>query len=49
MMEDLNISLDIVENKYDELAKQGKTPMFISIENELAGIIAVADVVKRKQ
>ena len=46
MMEDLNISLDIVENKYDELAKQGKTPMFISIENELAGIIAVADVVK---
>ena len=46
MMEDLNISLDIVENKYEELAKQGKTPMFISIENELAGIIAVADVVK---
>ncbi|WP_418572448.1 copper-translocating P-type ATPase, partial [Intestinibacter bartlettii] len=46
MMEDLNISLDIVENKYEELAKQGKTPMFISIENELAGIIAVNDVVK---
>ena len=46
MMEDLNISLDIVENKYEELSKQGKTPMFISIENELAGIIAVNDVVK---
>ncbi|MCI6737663.1 MAG: heavy metal translocating P-type ATPase [Intestinibacter sp.] len=46
MMEDLNISLDIVENKYEELSKQGKTPMFISIDNELAGIIAVADVVK---
>ena len=46
MMENLNISLDIVENKYEELAKQGKTPMFISIENELAGIIAVNDVVK---
>lgn len=46
MMEDLNISLDIVENKYEELAKQGKTPMFISIEDELAGIVAVADVVK---
>ncbi len=46
MMENLNISLDIVKNKYEELAKQGKTPMFISIENELVGIIAVADVVK---
>lgn len=46
MMEDLNIFLDIVENKYEELSKQGKTPMFISIDNELAGIIAVADVVK---
>ncbi|MDY2735117.1 heavy metal translocating P-type ATPase [Intestinibacter sp.] len=46
MMESLNISLDIVENKYEELSKQGKTPMFISIDNELAGIIAVADVVK---
>lgn len=46
MMEDLNISLDIVENKYEELSKQGKTPMFISIDNELSGIIAVADVVK---
>lgn len=46
MMKNLNISLDIVKNKYEELAKQGKTPMFISIENELVGIIAVADVVK---
>lgn len=30
----------------DEFAKAGKTPMFVVIDNQLAGIIVVADVVK---
>lgn len=30
----------------DQLANEGKTPMFITIDNKLAGIIAVADTTK---
>ncbi|MEG0137308.1 MAG: HAD-IC family P-type ATPase, partial [Cetobacterium sp.] len=45
-MEDSKISLCDLNDKWDELATQGKTPMYIAIDNELAGIIAVADVVK---
>jgi Cu+-exporting ATPase len=30
----------------DKLANEGKTPMFVAIDGELAGIIAVSDVVK---
>ncbi len=30
----------------DQLSKEGKTPMYLAIDNSLAGIIAVADVVK---
>ena len=31
----------------DKLAKSGKTPMYVAINGKLAGIIAVADVVKK--
>ena len=37
-------SVELVD--VDELAQQGKTPMYVAINGELAGIIAVADVVK---
>ena len=41
---------DVVEKDFIEkgssLAKEGKTPMYISIDGVLAGIIAVADVIK---
>ena len=30
----------------DQLAYDGKTPMYIAIDHQLAGIIAVADTVK---
>ena len=33
-------------NKGDSMAEEGKTPMYIAIDNTLTGIIAVADVVK---
>ncbi|MBR6637562.1 MAG: heavy metal translocating P-type ATPase, partial [Lachnospiraceae bacterium] len=39
------ISAD-VKNKADKLANEGKTPLFFSKGGELAGIIAVADVIK---
>ena len=46
LMKERNISLLNLENKSDELAREGKTPMYISIDNNIGGIIAVADVVK---
>lgn len=46
LMDESNISLDELATTSDRLAEQGKTPMYISIDNELAGIIAVADTVK---
>ena len=41
-----NIALNEFEQISDDLADQGKTPMFIAVEGRFAGIIAVADVVK---
>ena len=46
LMLEKKIDLSGLESKSDSLAQQGKTPMYIAIENELAGIIAVADIVK---
>jgi len=41
-----NIELDYFSKISDELADQGKTPMYIAVDGRFAGIIAVADVVK---
>ncbi|PKM93698.1 MAG: copper-translocating P-type ATPase [Firmicutes bacterium HGW-Firmicutes-1] len=46
LMADRNISLELLENESDRLASEGKTPMYIAINDKIAGIIAVADVVK---
>ncbi|MCB2291783.1 cadmium-translocating P-type ATPase [Clostridium sp. CS001] len=46
LMVDSKISLEELENISDELAIEGKTPMYIAINNMIAGIIAVADTVK---
>jgi len=35
------------ETLSDQLADEGKTPMFLAIDGQLSGIIAVADVVKK--
>lgn len=40
------IALGELEEKSKALADDGKTPMFIAIDNKAAGIIAVADTVK---
>ncbi len=46
LMVDRNISLEELESDSDRLATEGKTPMYITCDDTLAGIIAVADVVK---
>ncbi|GMO47010.1 MAG: heavy metal translocating P-type ATPase [Termitinemataceae bacterium] len=46
LMEEKNVSLDGMEEEAQRLAGEGKTPMFSAIDNKLACIIAVADVVK---
>ncbi|GLB32625.1 copper-translocating P-type ATPase [Lacrimispora amygdalina] len=46
LMDEQNISLAGMEEISDKLAEEGKTPMYVAIDGELAGIVAVADVVK---
>ena len=46
LMDERNISLENLEESSNMLAKEGKTPMYIAIDNKIAGIIAVADTVK---
>ncbi|GHU42903.1 copper-translocating P-type ATPase [Clostridia bacterium] len=46
LMEERSISVDALEQDLDRLAGEGKTPMYIATNGVLAGIVAVADVVK---
>ena len=46
LMEERGIALADMESASDRLAAEGKTPMYIALDQTLAGIIAVADVVK---
>lgn len=46
LMASRKITTEAAEKDYEILSNEGKTPMFISVDNELAGLIAVADVVK---
>jgi len=41
-----NIVLGVLEEKSRSLADDGKTPMYVAIDNKAAGIVAVADTVK---
>lgn len=45
-MEDRKISLENLDEISQKLAAEGKTPMYISVNNKISGIIAVADTVK---
>lgn len=47
MMDDSNISVKELEAESDRLANEGKTPMYVAMDNKLSGIISVADVVKQ--
>lgn len=46
LMDERKISLGDLTESSNKLASQGKTPMYISKDGEIAGIIAVADTVK---
>lgn len=46
LMIERNIDLSELEQESDRLAEEGKTPMYIAVNQKLSGIIAVADVVK---
>lgn len=47
LMDERNISLSELSEASDRLAEEGKTPMYVAFDGKLAGIIAVADVVKQ--
>ncbi|MGL4687725.1 MAG: heavy metal translocating P-type ATPase, partial [Fusobacteriaceae bacterium] len=47
LMNERNIIIENLEKISDRLAEEGKTPMYISINGKLMGIIAVADTVKK--
>jgi P-type Cu+ transporter len=46
LMRDRNISFDRAEERTAALAAEGKTPMYVAVDGQFAGIIAVADQIK---
>lgn len=46
LMIEENINIQHLQDKADNLASEGKTPMYMAIDGKLEGIIAVADTVK---
>ncbi len=46
LMADRGIFLQEAEKRAEELSRQGKTPMFVALDQKMAGIIAVADTLK---
>ncbi|MDR0526307.1 MAG: heavy metal translocating P-type ATPase [Spirochaetaceae bacterium] len=47
LMDERGISLSCLEAESDRIAGEGKTPMYIALDGRLAGIVAVADVLKK--
>ena len=47
LMDEKGISLAELEADSDRLAGEGKTPMYVALDGKLAGIVAVADVLKK--
>ncbi|MBE5779854.1 MAG: copper-translocating P-type ATPase [Clostridiales bacterium] len=46
LMQESGVDAQALADQAEELAQEGKTPMYISRNSELCGIVAVADVVK---
>jgi Cu+-exporting ATPase len=47
LMDERGIALTELEAESDRLAGEGKTPMYVALDGRLAGIVAVADVLKK--
>ncbi len=46
LMNDRGISCEALTAQAEDLAKKGRTPMYLSVDNQLAGLVAVADPVR---
>ena len=46
MMDDLGVSVEVLNANADTLRSEGKTAMFVAVDGKLAGIVAVADPIK---
>ena len=47
MMEEAGLSAATANGRADALRAEGKTAMFVAVEGQLAGVVAVADPIKR--
>ena len=46
LMRDNHIPLEAVQSEVDDLAAQAQTPIFVAVDGQLAGLVAVSDPVK---
>jgi Cu+-exporting ATPase len=46
LMKDKHIDLENMAPRFDSLSSEGKTPMWVAVDGNIAGIIAVADTLK---
>ena len=46
LMKDEGVSTEVLQQQAVAFSEQGKTPMFVSVDKKIAGIIAVADMLK---
>ncbi len=46
MMQDRRLDLNGLSPQAETLAQEGKTPMFVAVDGQVAGVIAVADTLK---
>jgi Cu+-exporting ATPase len=46
LLEDWSVDSSGFDDKWTELASQGKTPMYVAVDDRLAGLVAVADTIK---
>ncbi|WP_242947034.1 heavy metal translocating P-type ATPase [Clostridium haemolyticum] len=47
LMNERKVLIDKLEEKFQLLSAEGKTPMYVSVDGNISGIIAVADVIKK--
>src|ERR671913_416880 len=48
LMDEWGVPEDSLASRFEELTASGKTPMFIAVDGEVAGLVAVADVVREE-
>ncbi|MGT2467141.1 hypothetical protein ACVOMV_22795 [Mesorhizobium atlanticum] len=46
LLRDRGVPADVLLPQWERLASEGKTPMYVAVDGQAAGLIAVADTVK---